>query len=191
MLNQNAHLRADLFDATVQKPTRDGFGDALMELGEKDERVVVVCADLADSTRTLAFKNKYPARYIEAGVAEQNMATVSSGLANYGKIPFMASYAAFSPGRNNEQIRTTIALNEVPVKVMGMHAGVSVGPDGATHQALEDMALMRIIPNMVVVSPCDAIEARKAVLAVAQNDKPSYVRFAREKTPVMTVDETQ
>ncbi len=190
MLNDSLKLRADLFDASAQKPTRDGFGSAMMELGEREPRAVIVCADLAESTRALAFKMKYPARYIEMGVAEQNMATVASGLANYGKIPFMASYAAFSPGRNNEQIRTTITLNNVPVKIMGMHAGVSVGPDGATHQALEDMALMRVQPNMIVISPCDALEAHKAVLAVASNGKPSYVRFAREKTPVMTTDET-
>ncbi len=190
MLNNTLKLREDLFDASEQKPTRDGFGSAMMELGEKEPRAVIVCADLAESTRALAFKMKYPARYIEMGVAEQNMATVASGLANYGKIPFMASYAAFSPGRNNEQIRTTISLNDVPVKIMGMHAGVSVGPDGATHQALEDMALMRVQPNMIVISPCDAIEAHKAVLAVAHNGKPSYVRFAREKTPVMTTVET-
>lgn len=190
MLNDTLHLREDLFDANEQKPTRDGFGTAILELGEKDPRVVVVCADLAESTRTLPFKMKYGARYIEAGVAEQNLATVGSGLASYGKIPFIASYATFSPGRNNEQIRTTIALNDVPVKVMGMHAGVSVGPDGATHQALEDLALMRIIPNMTVVSPCDAVEARKAVLAAAYNGRPTYVRFAREKTPVMTTEST-
>lgn len=170
--------------------TRDGFGDALLELGEKDPRVVAVCADLAESTRMLAFREKYPERYIEVGVAEQNLATVASGLANYGKIPFIASYATFSPGRNNEQIRTTISLNNVPVKIVGSHAGLSVGPDGATHQALEDIALMRVQPNMTVISPCDKEEARKATLAAAAYDGPVYIRLAREKTPVITTKES-
>src|SRR6266576_719449 len=165
--------------------TRDGFGRALLALGETNPNVVALCADLAESTRMLGFKEKFPDRFIEIGVAEQNLAAVASGLANYGKIPFIASYAAFSPGRNNEQIRTTISLNNVPVKIAGMHAGVSVGPDGATHQALEDMALMRVQPNMVVISPCDAEEARKATLAAAANGKPTYLRFAREKSPTM------
>ena len=151
---------------------------------------MVVCADLAESTRVLPFKEKYPERYIEVGVAEQNLATVASGLANYGKIPFITSYATFSPGRNNEQIRTTISLNNVPVKIAGSHAGLSVGPDGATHQALEDMALMRVQPNMVVLSPCDAEEARKATLAAAAHPGPVYVRLAREKTPAITTTET-
>lgn len=170
--------------------TRDGFGQALLELGEKDPRVVVLCADLAESTRVLAFKEKYPTRYIELGVAEQNLATVASGLAAVGKIPFITSYAAFSPGRNNEQIRTTISLNNVPVKIAGAHAGISVGPDGATHQALEDMALMRVQPNMVVLSPCDSEEARKATLAAASTSGPVYIRLTREKSPVMTTAQT-
>src|SRR3989338_1190875 len=170
--------------------TRDGFGRALLELGERDKRVVVCCADLAESTRVLAFKEKYPGRYIELGAAEQNLATIGSGLANYGKIPFICSYAAFNPGRNNEQIRTTISLNNVPVKIAGMHAGVSVGPDGATHQALEDIALMRVQPNMVVLSPCDSEEAYKATLAAAAHPGPVYLRFAREKTPVITTPDT-
>lgn len=170
--------------------TRDGFGRALMELGDKNPNVVVLCADLAESTRVLDFKEHFPNRYVELGVAEQNLATVASGFANYGKIPFITSYATFSPGRNNEQIRTTISLNNVPVKIGGMHAGVSVGPDGATHQALEDMALMRVQPNMTVISPCDSEEARKATLAAAEHPGPVYLRFAREKTPVMTTLET-
>ncbi|MDE2212915.1 MAG: transketolase family protein [Patescibacteria group bacterium] len=190
MLNAQLRLSESIFGKPEEKATRDGFGTALLELGERDPRVVVLCADLAESTRALAFKEKYPKRYIELGVAEQNLATVGSGLANYGKIPFIASYAAFSPGRNNEQIRTTISLNNVPVKIAGMHAGVSVGPDGATHQALEDIALMRVQPNMVVIYPCDAEEARKAVLAAAAYPGPVYLRFAREKTPLMTTRET-
>lgn len=167
-------------------PTRDGYGKGLVQAGEKDERVVVLCADLTESTRSLWFKEKFPERFIELGVAEQNMATVAAGMANYGKIPFISSYAAFSPGRNNEQIRTTISLNNLPVKIAGAHAGVSVGPDGATHQALEDIALMRVQPNMVVVVPCDALEAQKATFETAFNGKPTYIRLGREKSPVIT-----
>jgi len=177
-------------DSLKMAHTRDGFGRALLELGESNPNVVALCADLAESTRMLAFKEKYPKRYIELGVAEQNMATVASGLANYGKIPFMASYATFSPGRNNEQIRTTISLNNLGVKIIGSHAGLSVGPDGATHQALEDIALMRVQPNMTVISPCDEEEAYKATLATAAHPGPVYIRLAREKTPVMTAKET-
>lgn len=186
MILSDQKLKENLFEKPDQKPTRDGFGAGLMELGESNKQVVALCADLAESTRMFAFKEKYPERYIELGVAEQNLATVASGLANYGKIPFIASYAAFSPGRNNEQIRTTISLNNVPVKIVGSHAGISVGPDGATHQALEDMALMRVQPNMVVLSPCDSEEARKATLAAAAHKGPIYLRLAREKTPLIT-----
>ena len=171
-------------------PTRDGYGKGLVKAGEQDDRIVVLCADLAESTRSLAFKEKFPTRFIEVGVAEQNMATIASGLAAYGKIPFISSYAAFSPGRNNEQIRTTISLNNVPVKIAGAHAGISVGPDGATHQALEDIALMRVQPNMTVIVPCDAIEAEKATIAAANNGKPTYLRFGREKSNVFTTAET-
>ncbi|MDP2650434.1 MAG: transketolase C-terminal domain-containing protein [bacterium] len=192
MLNPDAHLHTDIFDAEKleQAPTRDGFGNGAVEAGKADERVVVLCADLAESTRAEWFQKEFPERYIEMGVAEQNMATVASGLANYGKIPFITSYAAFSPGRNFEQIRTTIALNDVPVIVCGMHAGVSVGPDGATHQPLEDIAMMRALPNMIVVAPCDAEEARKATVAAAKLGKPVYLRFARANTPVFTTKET-
>lgn len=182
------YLKSNLFGEPDALPTRDGFGKALLALGETNKDVVVLCADLAESTRVHWFKEKYPDRYVEIGVAEQNLATVASGLAQYGKIPFIASYAAFSPGRNNEQIRTNIALNNVPVKIAGMHAGVSVGPDGATHQALEDIGLMRMQPHMTVISPCDAEEARKATLAAASYEGPVYLRFAREKTPVITTE---
>src|SRR3989344_3183437 len=190
MIKTEAKLVENIFDKPAEAPTRDGFGKGVVEAGEKDERVVVLCADLAESTRAHWFKEKFPNRYIELGVAEQNLATVASGLANYGKIPFMASYATFSPGRNNEQIRTTISINNLPVKIVGAHAGVSVGPDGATHQALEDIALMRVQPRMVVVVPADAEEARKATIAAAFNGKPTYLRFAREKTPIFTTAET-
>lgn len=193
MINKEAKLAENIFDKDTleAEPTRNGFGKGLVEAGEKDENVVVLCADLAESTRAHWFQEKFPERYIEMGVAEQNLATVASGLANYGKIPFITSYAAFSPGRNNEQIRTTISLNKLPVKIAGAHAGVSVGPDGATHQALEDIALMRVQPNMTVIVPCDSEEARKATIAVAEEGNgPTYLRFAREKTPVFTTPET-
>ena len=191
MLNFEAKLNPKIFDANVEKlPTRDGYGKGLVEAGEKDPRVVVLCADLTESTRSLGFKEKFPDRFIEMGVAEQNMATVAAGLANYGKIPFISSYAAFSPGRNNEQIRTTICINNVPVKIGGAHAGISVGPDGATHQALEDIALMRVLPRMTVLVPCDAIEAQKATVAAALLSGPVYIRFGREKSPTMTTAET-
>lgn len=189
MLNPEAKLISDLSKPEMV-PTRDGYGKGLVTAGEKDPNVVVLCADLTESTRSEEFKKKFPERFIEIGVAEQNLATVASGLANYGKIPFISSYAVFSPGRNNEQIRTTITLNNVPVKVAGAHAGISVGPDGATHQALEDIALMRVQPNMIVVVPCDAIEAEKATIASASNGKPTYLRFGREKSPVFTTTET-
>jgi len=191
MLNPKVYLSDKLFKKTVeQAPTRDGYGNGLVDAGEKDERVVALCADLTDSTRTAWFKDRFPERFIEIGVAEQLLATVASGMANYGKVPFIASYAAFSPGRNWEQIRTTIALNDVPVKIAGCHAGVSVGPDGATHQALEDIATMRAMPNMMVVYPCDAVEAKKATFEAAFNGKPTYLRFAREKTPILTTEKT-
>lgn len=183
-------LRDDLFDAKEQKPTRDGFGTGLVQAAADDNRIVALCADLTESTRMEEFKQKFPSRFVEVGVAEQNLAALGSGFAAFGKIPFITSYATFSPGRNNEQIRTTISINQVPVKVVGSHAGVSVGPDGATHQALEDIGLMRMQPHMTVVSPCDAEEARKATLAVAKTNSPTYIRLGREKTPVMTTAET-
>ena len=189
MINSEAKLIADLSKPEMV-PTRDGYGLGLVKAGEKDERVVVLCADLTESTRCEAFNNKFPERFIEVGVAEQNLVTVASGLSNYGKIPFISSYAAFSPGRNNEQIRTTVALNNVPVKIAGHHAGISVGPDGATHQALEDIALMRVLPNMIVIVPCDTIEAEKATIASASNGKPTYLRFGRDKSAVFTTPET-
>ena len=170
------------------KPTRDGYGTGLVKAAEKNKNVVALCADLTESTRTQAFAETFPARFFECGVAEQNMACVAAGLAISGKIPFIASYASFSPGRNWEQIRTTIAYNNANVKIMGHHAGISVGPDGATHQMTEDIALMRALPNMTVIVPCDAVEAEKAVLAAAHIVGPVYIRFAREKSPVFTTE---
>ncbi|OGM11995.1 transketolase [Candidatus Woesebacteria bacterium RBG_16_34_12] len=191
MLNPRLKLSNKIFKKDIEKKaTRDGYGEGLIIAGEKDERVVVLSADVGESTRASYFKEKFPERYIEVGVAEQALATIASGMANYGKIPFISSYAVFSPGRNWEQIRTTIALNDVPVKIAGAHAGLSVGPDGATHQALEDIALMRVLPNMIVLTPCDAIETKKAVLESAKNGKPTYIRLTREATPVFTTEET-
>lgn len=173
-----------------RKATRDGFGLGVVEAGKKDPNVVVICADLSVSTQAEMFRKAFPERFIEAGIAEQNMAAMAAGLALAGKVPFIASYAVFSPGRNNEQIRTTVALQDTNVKIMGAHAGISVGPDGATHQALEDMALMRVIPNMTVFAPCDVWEAKKIVETIAKVKGPSYMRFAREATPVITTAET-
>ena len=171
-----------------ERPTRDGYGEGLVIAGEKNHNVVVLCADLSESTRSYKFQEKFPERFFEMGVAEQNMATVAAGLGISGKIPFISSYAAFSPGRNWEQIRTTIAYNDSNVKIAGSHAGVSVGPDGATHQMTEDIALMRVLPNMKVFVPCDAIEARKATVAAAKIWGPCYIRFAREKSPIFTTE---
>ncbi len=192
MINKNAKLHKNTLekDKLESVPTRNGFGDGLVELGDGDKNILALCADLAESTRMQGFKDKFPDRYVELGVAEQNLATVAAGMAAMGKIPFIASYAAFSPGRNNEQIRTTISLNEMPVKIVGSHAGVSVGPDGATHQALEDIGLMRMQPNMTVVVPVDAEEARKATKAIGKTKAPSYIRLGRSKSPVFTTKDT-
>lgn len=174
----------------VKEPNRKGFGIGLKKAGELDENVVAACADLTESTQMHLFREAFPERFVEVGVAEQNLVTVGSGLAAMGKIPFVSSYAAFSPGRNWEQIRTTICLNDRPVKVIGSHAGVSVGLDGATHQMLEDIAIMRVLPNMVVVAPCDSVEAEKVTLALAKDKRPAYMRLAREAVPVITTDKT-
>ena len=192
MLNPDAKLNEKMFDEDVeQKPTRDGYGTGLVKLGDENKNVVALCADLTESTRVDAFAKKFPERYVEIGVAEQNMATVAAGMAVTGKIPFISSYATFSPGRNWEQIRTTIAYNDANVKIAGHHAGISVGPDGATHQATEDIAIMRAMPNMMVIVPCDAVEAEKATMAAANVHGPMYLRFQREKTPIMTTAETR
>ena len=180
-----------MFDEKVEQvPIRQGFGEGLLVAGEKDARVIGVCADLTESTKMNLFADKFPNRFVQVGVAEQNLASVASGLAAMGKIPFISSYAMFSPGRNWEQIRTTICYNNQPVKIVGSHAGISVGPDGGTHQAIEDIAITRVIPRMIVLSPCDALEAQKATLASVNTDTPVYLRLAREKTPVMTTEAT-
>jgi transketolase len=184
-------LHPDAFgDNAQQEPIRAGFGRGLKVAGETNDQIVALCADLTESTQMHIFKQAFPGRFIQIGIAEQNLAAVASGLARAGKIPFASSYAAFNPGRNWEQIKTTIALNNQPVKIVGSHAGVSVGPDGATHQMLEDIAIMRVLPNMVVVAPGDSVEAEKATRAIAENGKPSYIRLAREKTPIFSVEES-
>jgi transketolase len=184
-------LNPELFsDSVAMEPIRAGFGKGLKAVGQANEKVVALCADLTDSTQVGLFREAFPDRFIEIGISEQNLVTVASGLAAAGKIPFAVSYAAFSPGRNWEQIKTTIALNDQPVKIISSHAGISVGPDGATHQMLEDIALMRVIPNMIVIVPGDSIEAEKATKAVAENGKPSYIRLAREKTPIISTNQS-
>ncbi len=191
MLNPKLKLNPKIFNLDVeQTPIRKGFGEGLLKAGEENKNVVALCADLTESTQMNFFKEKFPERFIEVGVAEQNLVTVASGMAAMGKIPFCSSYAMFSPGRNWEQIRTTIAYNDRKVVIVGSHAGISVGPDGGTHQALEDIALMRVIPNMDVLSPCDSIEAKKATLALTKSKRPAYLRLAREKTPIITTEET-
>jgi transketolase len=191
MIDPSQHLSPDLFKSDIkQEPIRAGFGRGLVEAGHRSKEVVALCADLTESTKMNEFAESYPERFVEVGIAEQNLVTVGAGMALAGKVPFVSSYAAFSPGRNWEQIRTTICLNETNVKIVGSHAGVSVGPDGATHQMLEDIALMRVLPHMVVVAPADSVEAEKATLALAHHRGPAYLRLAREKTPVITTDKT-
>jgi transketolase len=185
------HLVVNLRSTEIQyEALREGFGRGLLKAGEIDENVVAVCADLTDSIKMRSFADKFPERFIQVGIAEQNLAGVGSGLAALGKVPFIGSYAVFSPGRNWEQIRTTICLNNQPVKIIGSHAGINVGPDGASHQMLEDIALMRVLPNMIVIAPCDSIEAEKATLAMAKDSRPNYLRLAREATPIITTENT-
>lgn len=177
-------------DDVERVPNRKGFGQGLLAAGKKYDNVVALCADLTESTQIHLFAEAYRERYVQVGVAEQNLVTVGSGMAAQGKIPFVSSYAAFSPGRNWEQIRTTVCLDNQPVKIIGSHAGLYTGKDGATHQMLEDIALMRVLPNMVVLAPCDAIEAEKATLAMAADKRPNYMRLAREAIPVLTTKDT-
>ncbi len=173
------------------KSVRDGFGEALVELGETNENVVVLTADLAESTRVKGFAERFPDRFFQVGVAEQALVTIAAGMAEAGKIPFTTSYAVFSPGRTFEQIKVTAALNDVPVKIVGAHAGFGASMYGATHESLEDIAMMRVVPNMVVVSPCDYEEAKKATMAIAENGKPTYLRLARQESSALTGKDTR
>jgi transketolase len=186
------HLHQNMTGATPleKAPSRNGYGEGLLEAGRRDERVVALSADLTESTRTLPFAESFPKRFVQMGITEQNMASVAAGMAMMGKVPFIASYAMFSPGRNWEQIRTTIGYNNSNVKIIGAHAGVSVGPDGATHQAIEDIALMRVMPNMVVLNPVDVHEARKATLWAAKYEGPVYIRIGRSDTVIVTTPES-
>jgi len=192
MIVSEVKLNIDLFnqDKIEVLATRDGFGQGLLIAAEENPKVVVLSADVASSTRCHWFAEKFPERFFQVGIAEQNLAGIASGLAVSGKIPFISSYAIFSPGRNWEQIRTTIAYNDSNVKIVGHHSGLITGYDGATHQALEDIALMRMLPNMKVIVPVDAIEAKKATAAAAKIWGPVYIRVAREKTPIITSEET-
>ena len=191
MLNPTLKLNPKLFDEDVeQSPTRAGFGQGLLSLGETNPNVVGISADLTESTHMHFFAEKYPERYFEIGIGEQNMAAVAAGLGVTGKIPFISSYATFSPGKNWETIRTTIVYNHSNVKIAGHHAGVMTGPDGATHQATEDIAITRCWPDIEIYVPCDAIEGKKATIAAAATDMPVYLRYTRDKTPVITTEET-
>lgn len=191
MINKDLQLNPDIFSSEVKMvPIRQGFGEGLVEAGKQNDQVVALVADLTESAKVDLFKKEFPQRFFQIGIGEQNMASVAAGMAHMGKIPFIASYAMFSPGRNWEQIRTTVCYNDVPVKIAGSHAGVSVGPDGGTHQAIEDIAITRVIPKMEVFSPCDAIQAKKVTIAIAQTASPSYLRLARDKTAIITTEDT-
>jgi transketolase len=191
MLNPTQQLNPKIGSPDIETaPSRNGFGEGLLHLGEHNKDVVALTGDLAESTRVLDFAKKYPERFIECGVAEQNMMGVAAGMAIAGKTPFVASYATFSPGRSWDQLRVSVAYSQANVKVAGSHTGLSVGPDGATHQALEDIAIVRTLPNMTVVVPCDAIEARKTTIALGGTAGPAYFRLGREKTPVMTTEDS-
>lgn len=191
MLNPELKLNEKLFDADVEQlPIRKGFGQGLLEVGTTNEKVVALCADLTESTQMHLFAEKFPDRFIEIGIGEQNLASVASGMSAMGKIPFFSSYAMFSPGRNWEQIRTTLCYNDRKAIIVGSHAGISVGPDGGTHQAIEDIAITRVLPNMEVLVPVDSIQAKKFTVASVTTKPVTYLRLAREKSPVITTEET-
>ncbi|MGE4554841.1 MAG: transketolase family protein, partial [Candidatus Paceibacterota bacterium] len=190
MLNPEIKLNPDIFSKPVFKATRDGFGEGLVVAGELNKDVVALCADVTESGRRQLFRDRFPERFIEVGIAELKLAGVASGLAAVGKIPVIGSYAVFSPGRNWEQIRTTICYNQQKVIIVGSHGGLNVGPDGASHQALEDIALTRVLPNLSVIVPCDSLEAQKAILKAVGYPSSVYLRLSREKSPILTSPET-
>ena len=189
-LNEKMKLAGNIFENPEQVPQRNGYGDGVVEAGKKNDNVVVLCCDLTESTRSLKFEQTFPERFVEVGIAEQNMAGIAAGMAFSGKVPFISSYATFNPGRNWDQIRVSICYSMANVKIMGAHAGISVGPDGATHQALEDIAITRVIPNMNVIVPCDYWETKKAAEQMAEIEEPFYMRFGRDKVPVITTEDT-
>lgn len=189
-LNRKLHLAKNIFSTPDQVPQRNGYGEGVVEAGKKNENVVVLCCDLTESTRSAEFRDTFPERFVEMGISEQNMAGIAAGMSFSGKIPYISSYAVFSPGRNWDQIRVSICYSMANVKVMGAHAGISVGPDGATHQALEDIAITRSLPNMTVIVPCDYLEAKRAAVAISEMNGPVYMRFGREKVPVITSEKT-
>ncbi len=189
-LNSKIYLAENIFDGPDQVPTRNGYGEGVVEAGRADENIVVLCCDLTESTRNADFKKAFPNRFIEVGIAEQNMAGIGAGLAFSGKVPFISSYATFNPGRNWDQIRVSICYSMANVKIMGAHSGISVGPDGATHQAMEDIAITRCLPNLYVIVPCDFWETKKAAIEIAKIKDPVYMRFGREKVPVVTTEKT-
>ncbi|MEE9213368.1 MAG: transketolase family protein [Thermodesulfobacteriota bacterium] len=186
----NMKLAENIFDNPDRIPQRNGYGDGVVEAGKENENIVVLCCDLTESTRSAAFREAFPDRFVEIGIAEQNMAGIAAGMSFSGKIPYISSYATFSPGRNWDQIRVSVCYSKANVKIMGAHAGISVGPDGATHQAMEDIAITRCLPNMTVVVPCDYWEAKKATISMAGIAGPVYMRFGREKVPVVTTEKT-
>ncbi|MFP4499170.1 MAG: transketolase family protein, partial [Vulcanimicrobiota bacterium] len=191
MLNKNMHLVKDLYsDGIKESPTRVGYGEGLVEMGKKNPNIVVLCGDLTDSTKTRMFQQEFPERFYEMGVSEQNMVAAACGLSLVGKIPYVATYAAFVPGRSFDQIRISAGYNHANVKLSGAHSGISVGPDGATHQMMEDLSMMRTLPNMTVIAPCDHEQARKATIAAGETKGPVYLRFGRENVPMITTAST-
>lgn len=173
-----------------KKPTRHGFGQALVELGEKYENVVVLGGDITGSVMTSYFKERFPDRFFSIGIAEQNATTIAAGLALSGKIPFFASYSAFSAFRNSDQLRISVCYNNVNVKIGGGHSGITVGPDGATHQSLEEISFLRTLPNMTLLVPCDFEETRKATIAAGEMYGPAYIRFGRSAVPMFTTKDS-
>jgi len=191
MINPIAKLNEKILSSDVeQKTTREGFGEGTVLAGKEDSNIVMLCADITESVKASTFRNAFPDRFIETGIAEQNLMGLAAGMAMVGKVPFVATYAVFSPGRNWDQLRVSVCYSKANVKIVGAHTGVSVGPDGATHQALEDIAITRCLPNLVVIAPCDAIESKKSTYAAAKHIGPVYLRFEREKTPIMTTEES-
>ena len=185
-INKQMYLIENIDSPLNKKPSRDGFGKALVEIGAENPNLSVLTADVSESTRTHWFAEKYPDRFVQVGVSEQNLAGVAAGIASLGKIVFISAYGVFSPGRNWDQVRVSLCYNNVPVKLHGSHTGITVGPDGASHQALEDIAITRVLPNMTVIVPADVEEARKATIEACKTKSPVYIRSCREKMPAFT-----